>query len=145
MPTQSDVTLERLEDQINWYDGRSLRSQRWFKTLKGATIVAAAIIPLCAGLQAPPILTGSLGALIALLEGLQQLNQYQQNWITYRSTCEALKHEKYVYLAGAGPYAAAVNPRALLAERIESLISQEHAKWVSTAEPTAKEPAQPRA
>ena len=65
------------------------------------------------------------------LEGLQQLQQYQQNWTTYRSTCERLKHEKYLYLAQAGPYTKAPRPDALLAERVEGLVSQEHAAWVS--------------
>ncbi len=68
---------------------------------------------------------------------MQQLNQYQQNWIAYRSTCEALKHEKYLYLAEAGPYGNAENREkriAVLADRIEGLISQEHAKWVSAQE-----------
>ncbi len=135
-----DVTLKRLEDQIAWYDKRSLRSQRLFKTLKILTILAAAIIPLSAGLGAPAWVTGGLGALIAVMEGLQQLNQYQHNWITYRSTCETLKHEKYLYLAGAGPYAVATNATAVLAERIESMISQEHAKWVSALEQPVKGP-----
>jgi hypothetical protein len=40
---------------------------------------------------------------IAVLEGVLHLNQYEQNWITYRSTCESLKHKKYVYLGKAGP------------------------------------------
>src|SRR6266516_3901542 len=132
MPADNDITMGRLEDQIDWYNRGSLKSQGLFKTLKLATIVAAADIPLCAGLQVSAWITGGLGALIAVLEGIQQLNQYQHNWITYRSTCEALKHEKYLYLAGAGPYAGAANAKASLAERIESLISQEHAKWVSS-------------
>ncbi len=140
MPVDDDVTMGRLDDQIDWYNKRSLKSQRLFKTLKLATIVAAAAIPLCAGLQVSAWLTGGLGALIAVLEGIQQLNQYQHNWITYRSTCEALKHEKYLYLAGAGPYAGAANAKALLAERVESLISQEHAKWVSSIEQLPKVP-----
>jgi len=76
--------------------------------------------------------------LIVVLEGLQQLNQYQANWISYRSTCEALKREKFLYLAKAGPYATANDPHALLAERIESLTSQEHAKWASTQEQSVK-------
>jgi hypothetical protein len=79
-----------------------------------------------------------MGASIALLEGLQQLNQYHQNWITYRSTAEALKHEKFLFLSTAGPYAAASNPNSLLAERIESLVSQEHAKWASSQEQTPR-------
>jgi hypothetical protein len=79
-----------------------------------------------------------LGAAIACAEGIQQLNQYHHNWITYRATAEALKHEKYLFLSTAGPYASANNPKALLAERIESLVSQEHAKWASTQEQTPK-------
>src|SRR5262249_5612342 len=88
-----------------------------------------------------PTVTAGLGVFIVVLEGMQQLNQYHANWISYRSTCEALKHEKYLYLAQAGPYAGAANPRAMLAERIESLVSQEHAKW-SSAQAPAEKPAQ---
>ena len=73
-----------------------------------------------------------------VLEGLQQLQQYQQNWTTYRSTCERLKHEKYLFLARAGSYRTAKRPDALLAERVEGLVSQEHAKWVSAREDTTK-------
>ena len=72
--------------------------------------------------------------IIAIAEGMQQVNQHHANWTTYRATCEALKHEKYLYLAGAGPYSNAESAEkrlALLADRIEGLISQEHAKWVS--------------
>jgi Protein of unknown function (DUF4231) len=54
--------------------------------------------------------------------------------LDYRSSAEALKHEKYLFLASAGPYAAAENPRALLAERVESMVSQEHAKWAAGQE-----------
>jgi hypothetical protein len=81
----------------------------------------------------------ALGASVVVLEGLQQLNQYQQNWTTYRSTAEALKHEKYLFLALAGPYAGAASSSKLLADRIEGLISQEHAKWVSAREEAANE------
>lgn len=73
-----------------------------------------------------------------LAEGLQHLNQYQANWIAYRSTCEDLKHEKYLYLAQAGPYGSAEKALSLLAERIEGTVSQEHAKWVSAQQQTGK-------
>lgn len=136
--SESDPTQERLEDQINWYDSRSGYNQRIFKTLKIATIIIALSIPLCAVAGTPAIITGVLGALIALLEAIQQLNQYHHNWITYRSTCEALKHEKYLFLGNAGHYASSEDPKALLAERVESLVSQEHAKWASTQEQLTK-------
>jgi len=127
-----DPTLERLEDQIGWYDRKSNRAQGWYKGLKLLTIGSAALIPFLAGAHAPDWSTGGLGVLVVILEGVQQLNQYQHTWITYRSTCEYLKHEKYLFAAKAGPYEQADSPITLLAERVESLVSQEHAKWVSS-------------
>jgi hypothetical protein len=131
--------MQRLEDQIQWYDSRSIKNQRCFKILKAIVIVAAALIPFLvglkfslAGINLSQLIVGGLGVLISVLEGLQQLNQYHANWIAYRSTNEALKHEKFLFLGKAGPYAAAADPRVLLAERIESLVSQEHAKWASS-------------
>ena len=136
----NDPIIERLEDQISWYDRKSQSAQRIYKRFKIVEIFAAALIPLLAGLsfRNDKLVTAGLGVLITILEGLLHLNQYQQLWSTYRSTCEALKHEKYVFLANAGPYTAAANPRALLAERIESLVSQEHAQWSSMQQPTGK-------
>jgi hypothetical protein len=135
-----DPIMERLEDQIGWYDRKSISNQRYFKRIKIVEIAAAAIIPFLSAFPFPRMLwvTGALGVLITILEGMLHLNQYQQNWIAYRSTCESLKHEKYVYLGKASPYAATTDPHALLAERIESLVSQEHAKWASVQQQEPK-------
>src|SRR5229473_5142362 len=135
-----DPIMERLEDQIGWYDRKSMTNQRYFKRIKMVEIAAAAIIPFLSVFSLPRMMwvTGGLGVLITVLEGTLHLNQYQQNWIAYRSTCESLKHEKYVYLGKASPYAGVADPRALLAERIESLVSQEHAKWASVQQQEPK-------
>ena len=131
MSAAEDVTLQRLDDQIAWYDRKSATAQRRFKFLKGSQLLFAASIPVVATLDVHAAVAGTLGGLIVVLEGMAQLNQYQQNWQAYRSTCESLKHEKYTFLARAGPYAGVRKPIPLLADRIEGLISQEHAKWVS--------------
>lgn len=132
-----DPVMARLEDQISWYDSKSRSAQHIFKRIKIVEILSAALIPFLAGLSFPhdKLVTAGLGVLITILEGILHLNQYQQLWNTYRSTCEALRHEKYLYLATAGPYAAAPNPHALLAEHIESLVSQEHAQWSAIQQP----------
>src|SRR5262249_15485138 len=103
-------TLKRLEEQIAWYDNKSGLNQRRFKTLKISQIVAGALIPFTSSIGAPTYVAGALGVLIVIFEGLQSLSQYQHNWIFYRSTCEQLSHEKFLWLAKAGPYASAVNP-----------------------------------
>jgi Protein of unknown function (DUF4231) len=135
-----DPVMERLDDQIGWYDRKSTSNMQWFKRIKMTEIVSAAVIPLLAASHLPqaPVATGILGVLITVFEGTLQMNQFQQNWISYRATCESLKHEKYMFLAGAAPYASADKSRALLAERIEALVSQELAKWQSVQEQEAK-------
>jgi hypothetical protein len=129
-------TLARLDDQIFWYDAKSGTAQRMFKRLKIAELVAAAAIPVIAAFDVTAAVGAILGSAVVVLEGIQHLNQFQSNWITYRSTAEALKHEKYLYLAKAQPYDGD-RPLQLLAERIEGLISQEHAKWSSAREEAA--------
>jgi len=151
MPEEKDIEgdsgYSRLENQIKWYGKQSGHSKRMFKWLKAATLAISVSIPVVSGLvllfpdlggSRASVLTGVFGATIALLEGLQQLNQYHQNWISYRSTAEALKHEKFLYIGRAGPYATARNPEALLTETVESLVSQEHAKWSSVQQQTEK-------
>jgi hypothetical protein len=44
----------------------------------------------------------------------------------------SFKHEKFLYIARAGPYRDAPAPDALLAEHVEGLVSQEHAAWSSS-------------
>lgn len=137
----SDPIMARLEDQIDWYDRKSSANQRTFRRIKITEILAAALIPFVSvfRMQSVSYATAGLGVLITVLEGMLHLNQYQQNWINYRSTCEELKHEKFVYLGNAGPYANVKDPRALLAERVESLVSQEHAQWATVQQQNAKE------
>ncbi len=137
---QSGPTWARLEEQIGWYDRKSGNGQRWYKRIKLLQLVTAAAIPVAAVLNAPNWVPGVLGSAVVVLEGAQQLYQHQEHWITYRSTCEALRHERYLYLALAGPYASAMSPLTLLAERIEGLVSQEHAKWASSQEERSRQP-----
>jgi hypothetical protein len=130
-PATEDPTWERLEDQLNWYDRKSGENQRRYKWLKLLELAVAASLPVVAAVHSPVWVTGGLAAVIVVLEGVQHLYQYQEHWITYRSTAEALKHERYLYLAKAGPYATE-DRHSQLAERIEGLISQEHAKWTAS-------------
>jgi Protein of unknown function (DUF4231) len=129
----------RVRDQIAWYDRKSQVNQHWFKRLKICQIATAAAIPVAASVAAPVWLVGGAGALIVVLEGVQQLQQYQQNWTTYRATCEQLRHEQFLYMAHAGPYGVAANPEALLAERVEGIVSQEHASWFSQRQEVGKQ------
>ncbi|MBR0734676.1 DUF4231 domain-containing protein [Bradyrhizobium japonicum] len=134
----------RLEQQIEWYDSKSATAQRWFKRVKLCEFVLSGLVPITA-LLANGWVTATIGAGAVLLEGLQQLNQWQHNWITYRSTCEALRHEKYSFIARSGSYDGMneVQAHKALVERVESLVSTEHAKWITRQEYDPKKVPQP--
>jgi Protein of unknown function (DUF4231) len=129
-----EVTLLRLQDQLDWYSAKSSLNKSRFQSLKMLTIISAALIPVLVTSHLPysAQVSAGLGVLIAIVEGLQQLKQYHGNWISFRATAEALKHEQFLYLAKAGPYISADHPQAMLAERVESLITQEEGKWITT-------------
>lgn len=133
-----DPIWERLEDQIAWYDRKSSEAQRWFKRLKLGELVVAASLPGLAAAEGPAAILTVLGSLVVILEGCQHLYQFQEHWITYRATCEALRHERFLFLAEAGPYSRVRNRRAALADRVESLVSQEQAKWTAGQEEAAQ-------
>lgn len=133
-PVPEHPAWARLEDQLEWYSRKSSAAQRAFTRAKVVEIVIAAAVPVVAGVGGSTLLIATLGAAVVVLEAVQQLYQWQTNWVLYRSTAEALKHEKYLFLSSAGPYACGDRLR-VLAERIEGLISQEHATWTQGREP----------
>lgn len=134
-----DPTWDRLEDQLGWYDRKSVVAQRAYKRVKLVQLVIGAAVPVVAALQGPAAVTATLAAVVVVAEGAQQLYQWQTNWVLYRATAEALKHERFLYLAGAGPYGAN-DRRRVLAERLEGLISQEHAKWTEARQRVTQDP-----
>lgn len=74
---------------------------------------------------------GGLAAVIVVLEGVQHLYQFQEHWITYRSTAEALKHERYLYLAKAGPYLGRAGTGSW-SNGSRASSPKEHAKWTAS-------------
>lgn len=124
----------RLEDQLTWYDQKSGRAQRWYKCLKFIQVALAISIPIVSQIEnAGKWFASVAGGLIAVIEAVQHMNQYATLWITYRSTAERLKHEKFLFLSAAGPYRGFLDSERLLvlAERIEEHVSTEHANWFS--------------
>lgn len=77
-------TWQRLEDQLQWYDTKSTQCQEWYKRLKLVQISLAVLIPVLSHLD--PMyakwVTSVAGALIAVLEGVQHMNQYSTLWVT---------------------------------------------------------------
>lgn len=132
---QNEYLEKRLDDQIKWYDESSVKNQKWFKRLQVIVIIASASIPFLSGYMSETtvyikIVVGILGLVIAAITAVLGLYQFQENWMEYRTTCESLRHEKYLFLTGAEPYHVD-EPFLLLVERVEGLISKENTNWSS--------------
>lgn len=127
---QEDYLENRLDDQINWYNRKSSKNQKMYKGLQLASIVVAASIPFISLLefQCVKYAIGAMGVLLAVFTAMSSLYKYQENWIAYRTTCESLIHEKYLYITGSKPYHVK-DSFNLLVQRVEMLISQENSSW----------------
>jgi hypothetical protein len=140
---QEEYLKERLQNQIDWYDRKSVQSQKWFKRLQVVAILAATTIPFLTGYITDTtfllkLSVGLLGLSVAAITAILGLYKFQENWLEFRTTCESLKHEKYLFLTNSDPYNAE-DPFMLLVERIEGLISKENTSWIRYMKKEKKE------
>ncbi len=111
-PLPNPATIEdylklRLDDQQKYHSKASSHAQKQFKLLSRAQIVLAALIPVIAIVDPTiysQLLTGVVGASIAIIGGFLVLGNFQQNWILNRTTSEALKAERVKFVTRCGVY-----------------------------------------
>ena len=129
-----EYIINRLDNQIAWYDKKSMYCQKKYKRIKVIQIISTAIIPFLASfvLELKFLLSiiSALGVLVTVLEGVLSLNKYHENWIEYRSICETLQREKYMFSGKAGVYSDE-GAFVTLVERIETIISKENINWAN--------------
>ena len=129
--TPDEYLKGRVEDQIAWYDRKSGLNKKGFIVLQIMTLVASASVPvfsIFSGDMWARVLVAILGSATAVTTGIVSLYQFREHWIEYRSTAESLKHEKYLFQTGTGPYVGD-DAFSVLVERVEALVSQENTAW----------------
>ena len=136
---EEEYLKDRLDDQINWYDRKSSQNQKTYKRLQFVLIISAASVPFISGyvdnLSYLQYLLGGIGVLIAAVTGLLSLYKFQEIWTTYRTTCESLRREKFLYLTRTDPYIEK-NAFNLLVQRVEALLAKENSSWVEVMKKT---------
>ena len=127
---EEEYIKNRLCDQINWYSKKSSRCKRWFYVARTIEIVLASVMTI---LVTTPVLKNfflipffSLG--IVIIVSLLALYKFQELWISYRTTSESLKHEKYLFKTKTPPYNEGGSFN-LLVKNVEKIISSENSLW----------------
>ncbi len=127
----------RLDGQISWYDDKSRKNKLYHILSKTSSLICAAVIPfLTAFLNGDRlwlILPISICAvLIAISTGISTVFKFQEKWNEYRTTCETLKHEKYLFLTQTSPYGNNESSDFnFFVKKIETLISKENSNWLT--------------
>ncbi len=121
--------IAELTRALNWYDVHASRTRIAYQALRVLTILMAAAIPVLAVADGSSIITAALGSAIVVTEGLQQLFQFHNRWVDYRSAWNALERERRLHQSRVGPYAQRDDPDRLLAERTEAIIESENVNW----------------
>jgi len=124
---------ERYYPQVNWYDEKAIWNQKIYKQMQWGIIVLAALTPILVVIGG--VWERWLAVIVSVLvaigtAGLKTFN-YQENWINYRSTCEALRKEIHYYNSKIDSYEKADDSIALFVKRVEALLSRENTMWLT--------------
>jgi hypothetical protein len=132
---ERDALAERyfkndLADQRRWYSEKAGLFKTRSEQLALLTIVLGALITFIQVLgPAPwlPIVSGSIGAIVAIAAGWQRIARYSETWVSYRTASERMKRERRLYTHGAGSYRGLPEQEAYLTfvEAIEGIIAEE--------------------
>lgn len=126
----------RVDDQIDWYNKKSVTNKKLFYLFQVLTMIFGALVTLSGALDwgadnTMRYFAPVLGALITIGSGLLALYKFHEKWIKYRTTCESLQIERNLFVTETQPYHGdkAFN---LFVHRIEAMISQENSSWAQT-------------
>ncbi len=135
---------DRVEDQLEYYGNAADRAKRVHMLVQTTIIVLGLLVPVLANL---PETVGSidvsnvikfavtLSALaLAILTGISNFRKFGDLWLSYRTTAELIKHEKYLFLTKSGQYASKDSAFDRFVSAIESIVSSEHNKFRSLIE-----------
>jgi hypothetical protein len=132
---EQEYIKTRIDNQFEWYNNKSTINKNKYQSYKLIVIILSVSIPFMTGFITEDtawlkIAVGLAGIIIAIVEGIQSLYKYQDNWLLYRTAAEFLTREKIFYTTKSGPYQDDTSLQKLVA-RIESFTNKENEDWMA--------------
>jgi hypothetical protein len=158
-PLEKSYLIDRVWDQIEWYDRKSGLYQRRYNRLKMLVILLSALIPFLVGYADSKIMilagaggtdgitlgnfiqiaVGLIGVTVAVAEGISVFRKFRDLWLGYRSTAERLKRETWLYLTQGAEYAESASAFATFVDNMEAIMASENSQWITIVEREEKE------
>jgi hypothetical protein len=74
---------------------------------------------------------GFLSASVVVATAIESHFQFNENWLTYRATWDALQREPQLRAARIGEYADAPDSNVLFVQRVEAIVSEQGSEWLA--------------
>lgn len=130
-----DYLKQRHANSVNYYDRQAGKNKRLYHAFQWGVIIISAVMPVIVVSYSQEYKMAAAGLSLLLAIGTAALKafKFQENWLNFRQMAEALQQEKYFYTAELGTYRNVNDDdrRSLFVDRVESLISREHAIWTN--------------
>jgi len=129
---------KRYFDQMEYYSKASSKNQKKYKNFQWILIILSTLTTIMAAMPRPVDGKGFdfqyaiviSAAVVTILTSALKTFQYQELWVTYRTTNEQLKPEIYYYQFNVGEYGKpGVDKESLFVTHVESILSKEHSNW----------------
>lgn len=137
-----DYITNRIMEQMKWYSGKSRSYKKKYYRWMVATIVIGAFVPIVSVFANGSILVkallAALGSATTACNAYLALHNFQDLWVTYRKTREALLRTLYYYFNNVGVFSqnnTQEEKDALLITICENEFSSESAGWQTAMKP----------
>ncbi|MEO5998070.1 MAG: DUF4231 domain-containing protein [Chitinophagaceae bacterium] len=134
---------ERYIDQMKYYSAKAGKNQKKYRQFQWILIILSALTPVVAALNgikgvttdstysnSMTILVVAISSIVAILTTGMKTFNYQELWLTYRSTYEKLKPEIYYYEFNIADYGKpGIDKESLFVSRVEAILDTEHNQW----------------
>lgn len=130
--------VERIIDQIKWYDKKSTEKQSRYKRLTIASVILNAAIPITVLLSDNNIviklLVATLSSASGAITAIIAVCGYKDLWVQYRSNCELLKSTLHRFFLCAGEFRHLKDDDNALLDALvvccEEYLTKEFQTWV---------------
>jgi len=132
--TTAQYIERRLDDQIDWFNQKSAYNQKLYKRLKKTETACTIVLPVIgiipfADYGWNKIGLVVLGAIATYIRCWSNIETYYELWTKYRTACELLKKEKFLYQTHTGIYREEDARDSVLVEQVERILAAENSQW----------------